>query len=85
MRSKENADSVYVRNGYNDRDDYLAALADDRGVDPLVINMLAETLGESEDFDGLVSELDDLDYSGLLDDFRTGGDGSDSAETESER
>jgi hypothetical protein len=34
-------------------------------------------LGETEDFDGLVTELEDMEYSGLLDGFRTGTEGND--------
>jgi hypothetical protein len=62
--------SVYTRNGYTDRADYLKSLADDRGLDLFAIIMIADLLGPSEDFDGLVSELEDFDYIGLLDGFR---------------
>jgi hypothetical protein len=33
--------------------------------------MLADIMGEGEDFDGLVSELEDMDYYGTLDSFRS--------------
>jgi coenzyme F420-reducing hydrogenase delta subunit len=52
--------SVYTDNSYKDRDDYLAALADEYGLEIEKVRVLAEMLGEDEDFDGLVSELDDL-------------------------
>jgi hypothetical protein len=60
----------YLNHGYKDRDDYLNNLADDYGVDSVAINAIAEMLGPDEDFDGLISELEDFDSFGLLDDFR---------------
>ena len=52
--------NVYKANGYEDREDYLSCLAEDYGL-PLeeVVRPLAELLGPSEDFDGLVSSLED--------------------------
>ncbi|WP_010260737.1 hypothetical protein [Treponema primitia] len=64
----------YTSHGYKDRDDYLNNLADDYGVDSMAIRAIADMLGPSEDFDGLLSELEDFDYIGLLDDFRKKGD-----------
>lgn len=49
--------SVYTDNGYENRKDYLDALADEYGED---VYFLADMLGESEDFDGLVTALEDL-------------------------
>jgi hypothetical protein len=63
-------DDVYTRNGYKDREDYLKNLADDRGIELFVVTMIADMLGPSEDFDGLVTELEDMDFSGALDAFR---------------
>ena len=57
--------TVYQENGYKDRADYLRCLAEDYGVDLLMVTELAELLGEQEDFDGLVSAVDD--YSKTLD------------------
>jgi len=67
----------YTRHGYKDRGDYLNSLADDRGIEPFAVNMMADILGDSEDFDGLVTELEDMEYSGLLDGFRTETEGED--------
>jgi hypothetical protein len=67
---KRKDDDRYSRQGYNDRADYLKSVADGRGVDPFLVNMMADILGDSEDFDGLISGLDDCEYSGLLEDFR---------------
>ncbi|GHT63687.1 hypothetical protein FACS1894110_01940 [Spirochaetia bacterium] len=61
METREDT-SVYTRNGYKDREDYLKNLADDWGLELFVVNMVADMLGPSEDFDGLVSELEDMDY-----------------------
>jgi hypothetical protein len=70
MKLKEDDNSRYVNNGYKDREDYLATLADDYGIDSMVVNELAGMLGPSEDFDGLVTELEDSYNAGLLDDFK---------------
>jgi len=60
-------ESVYTNNGYEDREDYLENLADNYGVPPMVIYEIADLLGENEDFDGLVSSLEDFADIGLLD------------------
>lgn len=54
--------NVYVENGYLNRIDYLKTLADDFGVDETVVFTLAGILGSNEDFDGLVTALEDKDY-----------------------
>ena len=52
--------SIYKQNGYEDREDYLSCLADDYGLSlEEVVRPLAELLGPDEDFDGLVSSLED--------------------------
>jgi hypothetical protein len=62
-------EDAYTRNGYKDRSDYLDSLADDRGLDLFAVSMIADMLGPDEDFDGLVSELEDMAYSGAYDAF----------------
>lgn len=52
--------NIYVRKGYKNRKDYLKCLALDYGVDYMTVCSLASTLGENEDFDGLISALDDI-------------------------
>jgi hypothetical protein len=59
-------DTVYTRNGFADREAYLADLADRTGVAPADVQLIADLLGPEEDFDGLVSELDNFVF---LDDF----------------
>ena len=52
--------SAYTANGYKDRHDYLTSLADETGVDMETVFTLASLLGPSEDFDGLVTTLEDM-------------------------
>ena len=54
--------SVYTDNGYDDRDDYLRSLAEDHEVDLETVLMMAEMLGPNEDFDGLVTHLEDMTF-----------------------
>jgi hypothetical protein len=71
--SDHNDDNTrYTANGYKDRDDYLAGLADDRGMDIMAVRMIADMPGPSEDFDGLVSELEDFESLGLFEGFNNG-------------
>ena len=53
-------DNVYEMNGYADRQDYLDDLADNLGIDRSIVSALADMLGETEDFDGLVTSLEDF-------------------------
>ena len=53
--------TMYQDNGYADRDDYLTCLSEDYGVSIEDVYSLAEMLGEHEDFDGLVSALEDIE------------------------
>ena len=54
-------ENIYKENGYADRDDYLTCLSEDYGVPIENVFSLAEMLGENEDFDGLVSVLEDTE------------------------
>ena len=51
--------SIYTEIGYDNRKQYLDGLAEDYGVDTETVYMIASLLGPNEDFDGLVTELDD--------------------------
>jgi len=53
--------NVYQKHGYKDRRDYLQDLAFEYSVDEHIIFTLAEVLGPSEDFDGLICALEDLE------------------------
>lgn len=55
---------AYTERGYKNRTEYLKSLAEDYGVGA-VVGVLAETLGPSEDFDGLISALEDMEDFGL--------------------
>ena len=52
--------SIYTDEGYKSRRDYLENLADDMGIDRQTVFTLAAMLGSSEDFDGLVTTLEDI-------------------------
>lgn len=52
--------SIYTDNGYKNRKDYLNNLADEFGVDVDTVYQLASILGADEDFDGLVTSLEDF-------------------------
>ena len=58
---------IYLENGYKDRDDYLNSLSEDYGVPIDAVLALADVLGPEEDFDGLVSNLEDAMYGGWFD------------------
>lgn len=57
---------IYQEHGYANREEYLLDLADQFGVKPNAVFILAEMLGPEEDFDGLVTYLEDYIETGLL-------------------
>lgn len=54
---------VYKENGYKDRADYLKQLSEEHGED--VVSALSSLYGPEEDFDGLVTALQDAEAYGL--------------------
>jgi hypothetical protein len=52
--------NVYQENGYKSRKDYLTSLAAEYGVDYQSVACLAALLGSGEDFDALVSAVEDI-------------------------
>ena len=52
-------DNIYQEHGYYNRTDYLRCMAEDYCVPFDTVRMLADGLGENEDFDGLVTALED--------------------------
>lgn len=56
--------SIYTDNGYANRTEYLNSLAEDYGVSIDIVCTLASLLGDIEDFDGLVSSLEDYTFLG---------------------
>ena len=53
--------SVYINNGYINRQDYLENLADEFGIPLDIVLAVADMLGPNEDFDGLISSLEDYE------------------------
>jgi hypothetical protein len=51
--------TIYQQNGFETREEYLRNLADEYEVDFATVSELSFLLGEDEDFDGLVSSLED--------------------------
>jgi hypothetical protein len=50
----------YLEYGAETRAEYLEMLADDYGVDLDIVHAMADVLGPMEDFDGLVTSLEDI-------------------------
>jgi hypothetical protein len=61
--------SVYTDNGYADRAEYLQELRFEYGQ---LVDVLITVLPASEDFDGLVSELEDAFEAGYLEGLEEG-------------
>ena len=57
--------SIYTDNGYASRREYLTELALDMGIKVEDVFALADILGPNEDFDGLVTMLEDHMAGGL--------------------
>lgn len=58
--------NVYQEHGYYNREDYLRCLSEDWDMPFMTVKMLADMLGPEEDFDGLVTALEDADEMGEL-------------------
>ena len=53
---------IYREHGYKDRKDYLESLALEFGLPKRVVFTVANMLGENEDFDGLLTTLEDATW-----------------------
>ena len=51
--------TIYQEYGFETRKEYLLDLADSLGIDASIVFAMADMLGSSEDFDGLVTSLED--------------------------
>jgi hypothetical protein len=51
----------YTAHGYEDREHYLQCLAEDWMLPLHIVESMAHLLGPEEDFDGLLSALEDVD------------------------
>lgn len=54
--------NIYKDRGFADRKAYLDDLAVEYSVDNQTVYVLADMLGPSEDFDGLINALEDMMY-----------------------
>lgn len=54
---------IYQRNGFETRLDYISSLIETYGLPRIVVFQLANLLGAAEDFDGLITELNELSLS----------------------
>lgn len=59
-------DNVYTQNGFANRNEYLNSLREDYGG---LVDILTGLLPASEDFDGLITELEDAMDSGIYDEL----------------
>lgn len=55
----ENITFRYKDKGFNSRDEYLDSLADNYDIEETPVYALADILGPEEDFDGLVTSIED--------------------------
>lgn len=53
--------NIYVQNGYLNREDYLLSISEEYGVEHEAVILIADMLGEHEDFDGLINALEDME------------------------
>lgn len=52
--------NIYEENGYASRGEHLDAMAEDYGLEKSDVRLLADLLGPNEDFDGLLSGLEEM-------------------------
>lgn len=52
--------NIYEKNGYYSRKDYLISLAEEFDMDIENVFIVANLLGPSEDFDGLITAIEDF-------------------------
>lgn len=55
--------NIYQEHGFNSREDYLKDLAEGYDVDYDTVKFLADLYGPGEDFDGLITLLEDYEES----------------------
>lgn len=59
MTTSREIKQALENNGYNSKEEYLQELAEENGLDIETVYMVADLLGDSELFDGLVTALQD--------------------------
>ena len=60
MKLSKVTKAILEDQGYNSLEEYLENLSEDYDVDLVTVYMMADLLGETELFDGLVSSLEDM-------------------------
>lgn len=60
MSNNSTQQTIYQQKGFADRRAYLLALAEENGLKPEMVFQAAQLLGQNEDFDGLLSMLNDF-------------------------
>lgn len=58
--------NIYEREGYKNRKEYLQSLVANFGLPENVVFTAASMLGKNEDFDGLISMLEDAEMMGIF-------------------
>lgn len=59
-KMREREDAIYKPHGFKNRREYLKDLAENNGVELAIVVAIADMLGREEDFDGLVTEVEDF-------------------------
>jgi phosphopantetheine adenylyltransferase len=59
QNNKKAGKNIYSENGYKDRQDYLKSLAEEFDIELSEVITIADVLGPNEDFDALVTSLED--------------------------
>ena len=62
MREEALRGSIYARKGYANRWHYLKSLSSEYGIPFPDVVTLADILGPNEDFDGLLTELENIQF-----------------------
>jgi len=59
--NNETERNVYQEKGFKDREEYLESIGEDYDIPAGFIEAMSDVLGESEDFDGLLSSMEDYE------------------------
>ena len=58
--------NIYQEKGFINRNDYLVSLSQEHDISLYIVLELADLLGEDEDFDGLITCLQDAENTGYI-------------------
>ena len=59
QQTNVNRNQIYLDHDCRNRREYLEGLSQEYGIEEEIVFTLADVLGESEDFDGLITTLED--------------------------